>query len=327
MLLSAGGFAVYLAESNVFNLLALNFGNLEKRENRERLLKLWLETKLFRASGLDAHDIEKQVLESCRTPGDFLRIVMGGIAAAQGMQRWAENSPEGILHLPLIKRQIPNALVVHIIRDGRDVAMSLNRVRYLRPFPWQDRISLLGAGIYWEWVVDQGRRYGAHLGPDYMEIHFEELVSSPRQALKRIGIFIDQELDYDRILDVGYGSVSKPNTSFRKESQEKFNPVGRWKKGFSDKQLLRFESVLGKTLSNLGYDVAINVGRMNAEMRATRWLYRSYFESKLHLKGHPLTRALRPLTAAHIDSTVLAEDHPPMVRMDTSRSPSRGGSH
>jgi len=329
MLLSAGGFAVYLAESNAFNLLAPHFGDLGSREARQKLLQVWLASKLFRASGLDADQIENEVLERCRNIGDFLRIVMGGITRAQGMQRWAENSPEGILHLPLIKRLIPDALVIHIIRDGRDVAMSLSNVRYLRPFPWQDRISLTGAGIYWEWIVEHGRRCGRPLGPDYMEVHFEDLVAAPRETLKTVGSFIDHELDHDRIQEVGYGSVSKPNTSFRGELRENFNPVGRWKKGFSPKQLLRFESVLGKTLTELGYTTATDGAQrgMDLEMRATRLMYRTYFEGKLRLKGNSLVRKLRPLTAAHIDATALGEDHPPELppELKTAVSPQSPG--
>src|SRR5437868_7597580 len=119
MLLSAGGFAVYLAESNVFNLLAPHFGDLSKRKNREKLLQVWLKSKLFRATGLDPQRIETQILENCRNAGDFLRQVMDSIAREQGVQRWAENSPEGMLHLPLIKQLIPDALVIHMTRDAR----------------------------------------------------------------------------------------------------------------------------------------------------------------------------------------------------------------
>src|SRR5271168_5264451 len=118
MLLSAGGFAVYLAESNVFNVLGLRFGDFSDRATRQKLVRVWLNTKLFRASGLNPQEIEKQLLDRCHNTGDFLRIVMDEMAREQGMQRWAENSPEAILHLPLIKKLIPNALVIQIIRDG-----------------------------------------------------------------------------------------------------------------------------------------------------------------------------------------------------------------
>jgi hypothetical protein len=79
MLLSAGGFAVYLAESNVFNLLMPRFGDLSSRSNREQLMEAWLNSRLFLASGLDRDHIRKRVLEECRNGGDFLRIVMGEI--------------------------------------------------------------------------------------------------------------------------------------------------------------------------------------------------------------------------------------------------------
>ena len=129
MLLSAGGFAVYLAESNVFNVLALRFGDLAERTNREKLLGVWLGSKLFRGTGLSRQLIEQKILDDCHNTGDFLRIVMSEIARTQGMQRWAENSPECLLHLPLIKQLIPDALVIHIIRDGCDVATSRNKLQ------------------------------------------------------------------------------------------------------------------------------------------------------------------------------------------------------
>src|SRR5262249_44096474 len=152
-------------------------------------------------------------LDECQNGGDFLRIVMGEICRMQGVQRWAENSPEATLYLPDIKRQIPDALVVHIIRDGRDVASSLGKLRYVRAFPWEDRHSLIGCGLYWEWIVEHARAYGRSAGADYLEVHFEGLLAQPQKTLDQIGSFIDQPLDYEVIQQVAYGSVSRPNTS------------------------------------------------------------------------------------------------------------------
>lgn len=318
MLLSAGKFAVYLAESNVFNLLAPRFGDLAVPRNRQNLLTAWLNSKLFRATGLDSKEIEKKVLDSCRNPGDFLRTVMDEVSRSQGMQRWAENTPEGLLHMPAIKLFIPDALFIHSIRDGRDVAMSLSKVRYVRPFPWEKHQSLIGAGLYWEWMVQHCRKYGAAMGNDYMEVHFEDLIEHPQNTLDRIGQFIDQQLDYDVIRQVAYGSVSKPNTSFTADSARPgFNPVGRWKKGFSPEQLLRFECMMGPTLKQLGYTPATDPGSMRetVEMKFTRFFHRCYFEAKLSYKCNPIIRHLRPpLTSSEIDAMVLAEDHAPELK-------------
>ncbi len=316
MLLSAGGFAVYLAESNVFNVLALRFGDLNVQRNRERLLQAWLGSKLFRASGLDAQTIGKKLEEQCRSAADFLSIVMNEIAQRQGMHRWAENSPESLLHVPLIKKSIPRALIIHMIRDGRAVAMSLERLRYLRPFPWERRQSLMAAGVYWEWMVQKGRNYGHLCEPDYIEIRFEDLIASPKETLNRIGAFIDQKLDHERILQVAYGSVAKPNTSFTNEGVGNFDPVARWLKSFPTAQLPRFENMVGDTLRELGYTPTTGLqANTNLKTRITRLAYRKYFEAKFWFKRNELIRKIRkPLTSAEIDASVLAEDHPPEVR-------------
>ena len=320
MLLSAGGFAVYLAESNVFNLLAPRFGDLSERRNRERAVRAWLTSKLFRATGLDADGISAKLLDECRNTGDFLRIVMEEIALLQGAQRWAENSPEAMLHLPAIKRFIPDALVVHIVRDGRDVAMSLGKVRYVRPFPWERNQSRVAAGVYWEWMVRQGRTYGKALGPDYLEVHFEDLIADPRATLTKVAGFIEHDLDYERIVRVGYGSVSNPNTSFSGHSTD-FNPVGRWKHGLAASELRRLEAMVGPTLQEFGYPLSRGerLEPMSVELRAERAAHLGYIAAKQWFKRNRLLRSLRPqLTSEEIDQTVLADDHAPRLHQPDS---------
>src|SRR5208282_6309832 len=103
-LLSAGGFAVYHAESNAFNLLGLRFGNLASRGNRRRLLDEYYASKLFHRTGLEPRDIDERVMADCHNAGDFLRIVMETIARKQDVERWAESTPLHMLYLPLIKK-------------------------------------------------------------------------------------------------------------------------------------------------------------------------------------------------------------------------------
>src|SRR5580700_5798550 len=190
-LLSAGGFAVYHAESNAFNLIGLRFGSLGNLKNRRTLLDHWLRSKLFYRSGLTREEIEPKILQDCRNGGDFLRILMEAIARKQGVERWAESTPLHLLYLPLIKKVIPDALVIHIIRDGRDVTASLHRIGWIRPLPWDRTRAFLVPATYWRWTVGKGRRYGRALGSDYMEIHYEDLVQNPRDTLASIGKFIE----------------------------------------------------------------------------------------------------------------------------------------
>ena len=311
MLLSAGGFVLYLGESNIFNLLAPRFGDLSVRGNREKMLEVWLGSSLFRISGLERAQIENKILEDCRNPGDFLSTVMNEMARQQGARRWAGNAPEEILHLRQIKQTIPQALVIHMIRDGRDVSLSLAQKRYIRPFPWKERESPEGAALYWEWMVRKGRAAGEWLGNDYIEIRFEDLIADPRSVLRTLSAFLEQPLDYDCVLKNAVGAVAKPNTSFRGSGKGDFNPVARWKQHFTPAQLARIEGLIGDTLTELGYELATDgPAELNAVNRAWHHLvHRQFFELKLQWKKNGIARALRqPLTSKQIDDVVLVDE-------------------
>ena len=292
MLLSAGGFAVYRAESNAINLLEPRFGNLSRERNKKRLMDAWLGSKLFERSGLDAESIKAKVVAECQNGGDFLRIIMGEMARNQNVERWADCTPEHLLHLERIKETIPDALIIHIIRDGRDVALSTAKLGYVRRLWWDRTPHVMVSGLYWEWMIRRGREVGRKLGPDYTEVRFEELISNPRATLAKLSGFINQELDYDHILKVGIGSVSEPNTSF-KGADEKFNPLGRWRKSFTPEHLAMFEALVGNTLEELGYELGTtDRSQLNRpDLRRMGAIYRTYFDSKLWLKAKtPLGR-------------------------------------
>lgn len=293
-LLSAGGFAVYHAESNAFNLLGLRFGNLARRGNRRRLLDAYYTSKLFHRTGLEPKDIDKRVMEDCRNAGDFLRIVMETIARKQGVERWAESTPLHLLYLPLIKRLLPDALVVHIIRDGRDVTASLHRIGWIRPFPWDRSRAFLVPATFWHWIVGKGRRYGRALGNDYLEVHYEELVENPRDTLARIGAFIEHDLDYDRIQQVALGSVHNPNSSFRGDGKEtEAATIGRWKRMFNPAQVRDIETSVGDLLLVTGYTLETPPAerRSSPAVHFMNFLYPLYFDFKLRLKSNtPLAR-------------------------------------
>jgi LPS sulfotransferase NodH len=288
MLLSAGNFAVYRSETHIFSVFAPHYGNLRRRANRERMVDQWLRSKYFRLTGLNPEETRSQLLSECRTAGDFLRIVMENVASTQNVERWAENTSEHILYLREIKRTIPQALFIHMIRDGRDVALSLDKMGWVHPFPWDRRASSLVCGLYWQWMVQVGRKAGAALGANYLEVRYEDLVREPRQTLAHIGRFIGHDLDYDRILRVGIGSVRSPNTSFANAPGDDFNPIGRWKNGFSQEQLARFEALVGPFLEQLGYPIETPSHDLPSgfEIRRLRRQYLSYFPLRLWVKSH-----------------------------------------
>ena len=287
MLLSAGNFAIYRAETHVFNVLIPHFGNLAHLPARTRLIDEWLETDYFRATGLSADVLRPLLLKQARSGGDFLRTIMQSVAQHQGMNRWSECTPEHILHIPEIKREIPDAKVIHIVRDGRDVALSLDRQGWIRTLPWDKQHSLLAAGLYWEYVVRTGRHLGEKIRPDYLEVSFERLVADPAAELRGVSEFIGQTLDYDQIVRAGVGSVSRPNTSFSDAQKDSaFSPVGRWKET-AEPEIATLEALIAPTLRDFNYPVETRQSpRLNTHLKTMGWIYPTMFASRHWLKSH-----------------------------------------
>jgi LPS sulfotransferase NodH len=294
VLLSAGNFAIYRAESQVFHLLEPRFGDLSVAGNRRDLLAAWFKSRLFTATGLQPEPLEQRILGDCRNGGDFLRIVMDEMAQKQEVKRWAECTPDHVLYIARIKQTIPEALVIHIIRDGRDVALSMEKQGWPKQLPWDRMNRRMAGGVYWNWMVQVGQRDGAKLGADYIEVRYEDLVSNPREVLAHLSVFVDQELDYDAIQRAGIGSVSRPNSSFREEGGSGvFSPVGRWKKFYSEEEAVMFEALVGQTLQELGYESSNSPKNQRSGVGLFRAQYEAFFAGKFYLKTRtPLGRYL-----------------------------------
>jgi Sulfotransferase family len=294
LLLSAGGFAEFRTQMNVFDVLEPIYGNLSVLCNKRKMMRDWLQSKAFWVSGLKADDIEAKVLTECRSGSDFLRIVMEEIARSQGVDRWVDSTPTNICHMLRIHTDFPNAKFVHIIRDPRDVALSLDKRHWSRPLPWNMDKGLLAAGLYWEWIVRRGRKYGCTIRANYAEVRYEDLVNQPARSLSALSTFLEHDLDYSRIQQVSIGSVKQPLTSFKEDLERgKFQPVGRWKDKFPSDQLAVFESLIGDYMQELHY--APSRANMRAGRLWTIWWTRSvyvlYYEFKQWAKVNtPLSR-------------------------------------
>jgi hypothetical protein len=285
-LLSAGGFAVYRTEPVVFDVLLPKFGDFSQRRNRARLLSLWFKSYQYRLSGLDRSLIEEKVLEDCHSAGDFLSIVMNEIALRQGAERWAVWGPDNLLYISLIAHTVPNALFLHIIRDGRDVALSMNKKNFIRPFPWDKQRGLLAAALHWKWKVQRGRQAGRQIPQRYLEIHFEDLVCKTGDTLAEIGRFIEHDLDHDKIQKQPIGTVRRPNSTFKgADGNPASNPVGRWRTHLSKKEIAQLESVIGPLLADLGYALEfLPAESMAPPVKLMNRLYPAFFELKECLK-------------------------------------------
>jgi LPS sulfotransferase NodH len=302
-LLSAGGFAIYRGYLPVYEILIPHFGPPNDPHRREKLVAAWLHTKSFERTGLKAEEISSKLLSECHTGGDFIHIVMDEIANIGGAQRWALYDPDSVLHVAQIKREIPDALFVHIVRDGRDIALSLMKMGGFRPFPWnRQQRNLLETALYWDWMVHNGRRSGRQFPADYIEIHYEKLVTEPRAVMAKLGEFIDHDLDYDRIQETGLGSLSASNSSFRGDEKETRNPVSRWKERLTHQEIASLESVIGESLEEFGYPLTGEDRRRTSfREQSLSLIYPGFLSLKQWLKLNTPFGRLASLSALEID--------------------------
>jgi hypothetical protein len=303
-LMSAGGFALYGGYLPVYKILIPRFGSPSNPANRKKIVDAFIRSKGFARTGLDAAELSSKLLDGCKTGGDFIRIIMAEVSRQQGVGRWAFYDPDSVLHVPTIKSDIPDAVFVHIIRDGRDIALSLMKMGGFRPFPWSHHArGLRETALYWDWMVRTGREHGRQIPGDYIEIHYEDLVTQPRDTLSLLGQFLDHDLDYDRIQRKSLGRLRESNSSFLDEAPASMqHPVNRWRERLSAQETSDVEALVGDCLEESGYELASST---KPQLLSLRWkciaaVYPRFLDTKLWLKLHTLAGRFSNLSALEL---------------------------
>lgn len=183
---------------------------------------------------------------------DVIAAAFCAYADHHGKVRWADKTPIYVLSIPLLAELFPTARFIHLIRDGRDVALSYLSVPWGPSTPW-------AAARKWRRDVAAGRRAGQILGPSrYMEIRYERLVRDPRDVLDETcsfaGLCFDEKmLDFHR--DAGGRIQSPPDgMPFHARAAEPPTSGARdWRTQMPPSDLRAFEAVAGELLEELGY--------------------------------------------------------------------------
>ncbi len=191
-----------------------------------------------------------------RTPAALLDALYREYARQNSAERWGDKTPIYASYLDLIHQIFPQAQFVHIIRDGRDAALSMLE-KYERD---EFHVDVFFAARNWVRRIRKAQASGARLGPGlYYELRYESLVQNPERELRAVcdflgetfepGMLVHQRLALERIPSDShfFGSVRKPTTRQR---------VGRWCEVLSpaDQRLVQY--VEGKLLIELGYELA-----------------------------------------------------------------------
>ena len=174
---------------------------------------------------------------------------------AQGKRRWIEKTPSHIHALAQLFELCPTSKILLVIRDGRDVACSI-----------QDRSGDLAEGIR-RWVADNraGQKFWAH--PQVHVLRYESIIEDFRGTLTTALSFLGEEFEeplshHDRTPHLFYSDkIQKPPDAFGQNhaeyrnwqiNQPLFDGRGKWKR-LSDKEKTLIKEIAGDMLSEYGY--------------------------------------------------------------------------
>ncbi len=174
------------------------------------------------------------------------------MVAPHGAQRWGDKTPLYVQHIPLLADLFPGAQFIHIIRDGRDAALSARRKW---GYAYQDLTYLLR---HWVRNVRTGRREGRALGEArYLEIRYETLVRQPQTTLEAVCRFLGEEFHPRMLHHTDLARQVGPGPDNHTEILRPVSTasIGRWQREMSPFQKKIAARIAGSLLTELGYDL------------------------------------------------------------------------
>jgi hypothetical protein len=204
------------------------------------------------------------------TPRAAVRSFYELYAEHQDKPRWGDKTPGYTMHMGPISTTLPEAHFVHVIRDGRAVALSRMRTLALRP------TEISNVARRWAKRLRKAREKGRTLD-HYIEIRYETLVREPEATLREVAEFIQLPwdpgmLDYHRRSEERLSELDRDIPAWGKKlprsaesrmalHQQTTKPldparIDRWREELSPEDLAAFEREAGSTLTELGYELA-----------------------------------------------------------------------
>lgn len=226
------------------------YGDLGDRANARRLLSDVSQHPLVKRGKLiaDPDAILDRPIKSYR---DFVDAIFQAYAQALGKPRWGDKTPFYTPDIDVIRTIFPDAKILHLVRDGRDVVLSQRSIEWMSS-------NLPKLALDWQWKTTIAHKVGAVLKDDFLEIHYEDLVLSPEETLRKICHFVREP--YEPAM-LSYSESAKDvvpaeSLKWHRNSIQPPDPsqLFKWKTQLSRAERIIFEQLAGEALDLFGYE-------------------------------------------------------------------------
>jgi hypothetical protein len=225
----------------------------------EALLPLLLASPKFSRMEVSERDLVRLLSE--RRPVRYERFVariFDTYAARRGKPLAGDKTPGYVRRMAQIHELWPRARFVHIVRDPRDVVLSMLDWRGGRKAAGQygtwEMDPVVSTALYWRLSVAVGRETGAALGAGlYREVRYEDLVAAPDHELERICEFLG--LPYAEAMTRFYEGKTrvKQGRSSKAQWLPPTSGLRDWRAQLDAGDVERVEATVGGLLADLGY--------------------------------------------------------------------------
>lgn len=256
----------------VFNNNLAEFGDLHDVKNREALIisiekfmrNAWLERDhnewipgLAAAAPLLAQD-------AAPSYAGVMEVIYKFFAGQRGRERWGDKMATFRRCMPTILELFPDARIVHIIRDGRDVASSL------LPLSFGPNTAYVAAKK-WRNFIEHGLDFAAKHPRHVYTMRYEDLIDDPEKYLRDICDFVDEPFHEEMLQFHKSGTSRVPRKAIHGQLNKPVNKEqsARWKRDLSAEQVRVFEAVAGPLLDRLDYEVVNPTATLTLKDRLT----------------------------------------------------------
>jgi hypothetical protein len=210
----------------------------------EQILDLQLEQARRRDDG----DAARATWETVRQVLDAFYLANGG----RGRQLLVEKTPQHVLWGEQILREFPHARLLHVLRDGRDVCVSLESRARGAGWDLTERTRQIRL---WKKCAQHGRRIVE--APEFAgrtaEIRYEQIKADPTASIARLFAFADLPCSPRRAARVARLTDFRRHRTTGEGQHNRKGVVGDWRQRFSAEDRELFRELAGDVFLHCGY--------------------------------------------------------------------------
>jgi hypothetical protein len=203
--------------------------------------------------------------------GAVVEAVMAAWAAKVHKPRWGEKTPKHVRYWREISTDFEDPPVIHIVRDGRDCALSLMEARF-------GPKSLYACAREWKKYLKRVEAVKRSLPPErFYETSYERLLRHTEDVLRDICAFLGETYTPE-MLQFYQNTAPYPTDVRNRQNLTRPLLAGnteKWRSQMDQDELRVFEAVAGNALVRYGYQRAISDCSMS---RQEEWC-RRYLEA------------------------------------------------